>query len=578
MYRNIILEFLTSKHLQLAEQQYYQMTLCQIGCKYPNEPIKLIKAEDEINVYHIKEPRIYHKNYDFSFLDNSIISMMLEINEEIKFNKNELTFELTDPYYLKDLKTQDFKSLQATPIIENDQLIGVLITYYNSDSGYIKYSNNELVKLLNALTIDRSVDLNNEIDQLFVKNRDYYKVVMKGNYFYLNDNAKKKIKADDNYLNIKEMKHPDRLISFIRQHGMKKLSYNDTTVYHMEITKTSNKNKVDDINAMYSINKHNLGSNFSFIFVRISPNSSFDESIQLLSNWVNKIDEITYKIYQYNDESLILMTNNKILKKDFEFLKETLNNDYLILLRSHNELSENMNLKKLGEYLYNIQPEKFIYQDYIEWITKYNEDGLSYSDKFKDFSSYYEIMNVNNDVSLGSANYLPLRANLRNSHFLSYGLIVEKELIRLSKENNKNYFINVPYSLLLKRKTYEDIKKMLNNDCNIWLNIMYDGNNDYDEFIKTISKYKKFNLRTSCDSSVYLNYYLMSSLDLFDAIYIQNEEYVHIRSKQVGLPQSIFQYAIKDYKYLIIENFSPDLDLDYNHPNCYYVIKRKIEK
>ena len=107
---------------------------------------------------------------------------------------------------------------------------------------------------------------------------------------------------------------------------------------------------------------------------------------------------------------------------------------------------------------------------------------------------------------------------------------------------------------------------------------MYDGNGDCEQFIKTVSKYKKFNLKTACDSSVYLNYYLMSSLDLFDAIYIQNEEYVNVRNNPVGLPQAIFQYAIKDYKYLIIENFDPKPDYDYNHPNCYYVIKQKMKK
>ena len=80
MYRNIILDFLSNKHLQLAEQNYYQMTICQIGCNYEDSPLKFIKNEDEINIYHIKEPRIYYKNYDFSNLNSSIIMKLITLN------------------------------------------------------------------------------------------------------------------------------------------------------------------------------------------------------------------------------------------------------------------------------------------------------------------------------------------------------------------------------------------------------------------------------------------------------------------------------------------------------------------
>ena len=79
------------------------------------------------------------------------------------------------------------------------------------------------------------------------------------------------------------------------------------------------------------------------------------------------------------------------------------------------------------------------------------------------------------------------------------------------------------------------------------------------------------NLSMCCDSSVYLNFYLMASIDLFDAIYVQNEEYMHIRSHNVGIPQSIFSYALHEHKYLFIENFKPNDELDYIHPNCYFI-------
>ena len=67
----------------------------------------------------------------------------------------------------------------------------------------------------------------------------------------------------------------------------------------------------------------------------------------------------------------------------------------------------------------------------------------------------------------------------------------------------------------------------------------------------------------------------MNALPLFDGLYIQNNEYEQIRNQEVGLPQVIFDYAIKQYKHLIFENFNPNQDSDYVHFNCYYVKPKK---
>ena len=88
MYRKVILEFLSSKHLELSKNDYFQMTICQIGASYQGTIQEMLKKSDEITIYHIKEPRIYQKTYDFSKIDETIISMILDIKEEVTFNKN----------------------------------------------------------------------------------------------------------------------------------------------------------------------------------------------------------------------------------------------------------------------------------------------------------------------------------------------------------------------------------------------------------------------------------------------------------------------------------------------------------
>ena len=105
MYRSIILEFLSTNRTNLLENNYSQITLVL----FPYELKNIQKLENEISnvkVYHVKEPYTFLKEYDFSKLQNSIVEMVLEYKEIIKINKDDISFEISDPYYLKDIKSQ----------------------------------------------------------------------------------------------------------------------------------------------------------------------------------------------------------------------------------------------------------------------------------------------------------------------------------------------------------------------------------------------------------------------------------------------------------------------------------------
>lgn len=571
MYRNIILEFLSTKHLVLSENAYFQMTLCEIGCSYNESPIKFVKKEDEINIYNIKEPRIYHKSYDYSHLESTIITMLMEIKNEITFNKSDLDFEMLDPYYLEDIRKIDFLSIQITPITKDDEIIGALIVYYNLENKKTKFTNNELVKLLNNLKNDRENDYLNSInDKIFKQNENYY-LCIKGNNVYLNELLQKKFKFSSKIVNLKDKDVHKKVYGFINKHGVKKFKYEELSVHYIEKEKTIKPKVDDEILALHNINNHNLGENFSYIMIRKSPLSSIDKDLEQTIFWLNAFDDIIYKIYQLNDETIIIITDNVISKENIEHLKESLDDSYIVLINCGTDLNTSMDLKKISNYLYMIQPEKFIYQEYVDYLNKLSSEALSYQGKFKLDDTVYEAINVDNVTSLGKMYYLPLRENLRGSHFKSYTSAVQNELAILSKREEDQMIISVPFSLLQKRKILEDIKKIISNNNKLVINVINDYKIDSNTFTKVIAKYKKLNLLLSCDSSVYLNYYLMESLELFDFIYIQNEEYLHIRSHSVGLPQAIFSYVLHEYKGLLIENFKPDEDFDYNHPNCYYI-------
>lgn len=575
MYRNILLEFLSTKHLELNKNNYFQMTICQLGQSFNNQMVKLVKKEDLISVYHIKEPRIYQKDLSFDDLTDNIVMMAVELKEEIKFNKNELNYKLNDPFYLKDLQNQDFKSLQVTPIIENDNVIGVIITYYNNENGYIKCTNNELLKLFNNLTSDLCVEFEKKVIKSLELNNEILLLVTNNKQYYLNSSLQNYLKLKEDIINYSDSSKKNVIDSFINLLGVKKGTYENLNLYYLPKSKLEVEKTNVEILALRNINNHNFDEHFSYIFVHKNHFTSTTCLQDSLFEIVQKLSFKKYKMYEYDEDTLIMLVESTISNKDIEKIKNLFIEDYIIILQGSNDITKNMNLQQLSNYLFNIQPNVFELNQYIDWLNKFKREKLTYDDKFKDNKFIYEIVSSENEKKLCELSYLPLRINLRTTHYNTYQLAVEREISLALKQMENKLFISIPFSLLKKRKTYENVKKIIQNN-ELWINVITDDLANSEEFMKLIAKYKKLNIMLCCDSSVYLNYFYMNSLSLFDALYIQSSEYEHLRVQEVGLPQLIFDYAIKNYKYLIFENFNPNR-YDFNHFNCYYVkMKNKI--
>lgn len=571
MYRKVILEFLTTKHLELSNAKYYQMTICILGHNYQNSLLSLIKNEEEIAIYHVKEPRIYEKSMSFDNLTDNILMMLIELKEEIRFKKEDLNFKLLDPFYLKDLQNQEFQSLQATPIFENDNVVGAVITYFNQDNGMIKYTNNELVKLIHNLDLTEIDDFENQVYGKITSKVEFLLAAISSKQIYLNDNAKKYLGVKNNIVFRNNLKLEKQIQNMINGLGFKKIKYEDLTIYYIECNKLK-KNSTEnmDIFALQCLNSHNFDNDFSYIFVRKSLFSTTSELIKQLQMLNLRLEIDNYKLYEFNDETLIMIIDRVVSSSIIEQIKKYLSDDYLIILTTNKDVTNKMNLIELSKYLYDVQPISYNYTDYIKWLNKKNSEKLSYNDKFKENKLNYAIFNSLDNHVLTKMSMLPLRLEYRDSHFIAYEKVIEKSLICLSKLQEEKIMITIPASLLSKRKTYEDVKKILLNN-ELWINVIVKGNEDQNEFLKLIAKYKKLSVMMSCDSSVYLNYCYMATLPLFDGLYIQNSEYEYIKNQDVGLPQVIFDYAIKQYKYLIFEDFNPDQETAYEHFNCYYV-------
>lgn len=569
MYRNVILEFLATKRKLLQNSSFFQMTICQIGTNYDDFLIKLINKEDLIHVYHVNEPRIYEKEYSFENLHNSIVMMVMELKQQVCFNYEALNFEMIDPFYLKDLKKINFKSLQAIPIFENDEVCGVIILYYDSENQSLAFTNNELLKLLNELNLDKEKNIQNELAKAIINIDDYYIIAMSKDLIYVNELVKQKLKITSSVLDRKTTSYIGRINNLIGQIGIKKIKYANLDVYYLNHNKILSKPFEKKVFSIYTLNQVFYDNKNTFLFVRI--NESIDETLNKLNDVLNRIEISDYTLFQYSDDTFIYCINESLSIDDYQKIKKAFSNIYLMMLRYQVDINGKMNLNKLCDYLFIMQPDNFIFQNYVEWLNEHNKVSLAYNENYYDNKINYEIKSSFDNSMLVKMINLPLKGENRNTHFKMYNEMSEQILKASSKYENQPIMLNLSISVLEKRKNYEIIKKIINNNNTLWINVLNDQVISEEGVLKTLSKYKYLNLHLSCDSSVFLNINYMSMLPLFDAIYLQNVEFESIRRNEVGLPQAIMTYAINQQMLVIMENFKPDGENDYQHASCYYV-------
>ena len=568
MYRKVILEFLSSKHLELSKNDYFQMTICQIGASYQGTIQEMLKKSDEITIYHIKEPRIYQKTYDFSKIDETIISMILDIvTVEISILVN-----LKDPFYFNDLQELAFESLQATLFNVNGIDIIILI-YYNKPNGHITIKLPEVSKLIKDLQKDKDNDIKEEIENLIKPSFKLSYALKNDKYIYVNDQLKEYLKLPNNLLKTKETSFIGRINHFIDSLGVKKVKYQDINLYYLE-EKPKDEMVENPVLSLYSLDTLKLPKEFTILFFRSDLNLTLKNDLETLDKCLHTLLIEDYHLFAYSDEAFVYIIPGIITKDNMTKIIQMLSNHYLCFVTSPNQIKPSMNIKRIIKYLYEEEPSEFSYDKYVTWFNNLNELSLKYNEIYKTKDTNYLVVNSVTGKSALSMYYLPIRTFNRDAHFNSFDSMCEKVLDRITSLENKQLMISLSSSVLKKRKTLEAIKKVLVNQNTLWVNVIYDKKITDTEFLKLISKYKCYNVMLSCDSSVFLDIVLMKTLILFDGIYLQDSEYQSIIKNEVGLPQAILSFCINDYKQIFMENFNPSKDDDLVHDSCLYVLKK----
>ena len=564
MYRGIILEFLSTNRSNLLENNYSQMTLVL----FPYELKNIQKLDNEISnvkIYHIKEPYTFLKEYEFSKLQNTIIEMILEYKETIKINKSDISFEIFDPYYLKDIRNQDFMSLEINPIINNGDLIGVSILYSNNLNSNFNISNKKWITLVNKLIIDEEKSLYENIENNIKENENWLYVVKNNNKFFINEELRKKHRFNNNIISEKEHDY-FRLNKIIQP--MTKIICEENEIYYIPNHLLKNENDNLEILMFESINNHSFKDDFTVIFTKMinddeTSNKDVNKYILKYHNAIKKIyPDSIIKTYKIDDNTIALVLDKAFKKKDENELRYIIKKDYFIVMSTSSNITKSMNIIDIINFLNETLPDTFIMDKYLEYSNKLNQ---SLYEVDKNLHRYNKIL-IKADT-LQTIGHM-VNAPINDYYNIATYKLIENKIVnvleKVIKDNINNPIITLLIDLVSKRKVYELLKKIINKEPNAKIIIHVPKIQDYDTgyIYNLIQKLKDLGYIIIIDSTIFMNFKYSVCLKISDAIIIRNDELDSSLTHNNLFNKKIFESFYENSKVVIFEKIPKEEDIE----------------
>lgn len=560
MYRSLLLEFLSTNRSNLLENNYSQMTLVL----FPYENNNLLKLDNQYSntkVYHLKDHYTFLKEYDIANLQNTIIEMVLEYKEPIKINKNDISFEINDPYYLKDIRNQKFESIELLPIIDNDNLVGACLIYSNNQNASFNISNKKLLTLVNKIIQDEEIEEVNNITNNIIDNEKFFYVIKKNNSYYLNDECKKKYRFKNNLITEKDH---DYLRLKKTLNIMKKIEKEDYEIYY--ISSTLIKKDTDDVDILLldSINNHSLEDDFSVIYSKLLDEAnSLQDQITKFNNALKKLfpDAIT-KFYKIDSTSIAIIIDRVLKKKDENDLRFILKKDYYVVMTTTTNITKKMNLINVMNYLNRFLLDSFDLNKYLEYEQSLSEEILEAD---KQLYRYNKIM-IKADTlqTIGKMVNAPITDSYNQATYKMIDSEFVNLLEKVIKDNINSPIITLLIESLNKRKIYELLKKIINKEPNTKIIFHIPKINNYDTkyVFETIQKAKDMGFIVIIDSTFFMNFKYNVCLKIADAIIIRNNELDLSLTKNNIFNKKLFESFYEEGKVVIFEKIPNEDDIE----------------
>lgn len=544
MHRSVILDFLSIYRQQLNKYSFKQATISLLGRLNLKEISSLILRADEIVTYHVNEPRVYEKTYSFDVFSNTICDMVFYTKSEVFLTKNELSSVL-DPYYLKDIQLIEFESLKIFPIFKDEEIVGTVVFYFDDDAKSFTCKKSDLLKLFNKLQESFNNKYDDLVNNAIVNSEDYIKLVYykKGSQCYIDNFLKNKFHIKTNLVDLNDTQLKKKLDNEVKNKKYRYTSTSEFDIYYINKFDYAQKSFKFDLLAIQELENVKYDQ-FSLIYC---------DNVDLDSLLTNLFSENIIKKYFISNDLIAYSVDLEISNSHAKEILSKFQEKYLLILNTK-KITSKMNLINLSNYINEVRPETFAFNDYVSYINKINNINL-YSDV-----SMSQIVDKTfiNSITKEVYGTLPSIANFEiNTKYQRDSLVkaIYKHINSLMNNTIEGYIIPVLPSMLDSKRIFMALEKLQTIDKHLKVlitipNIEKDNINGLE---KGISKLRKQGLYVIVDSSVYFNNKTLYLLDLCNSIYIHQEEYEMLVKYPSGINTAIFQYMIKNYKELLID-------------------------
>lgn len=561
MHRSLILDFLSKKRDQLNNFKFSHLSICMFGRLNHNDLSRLFLKSDEVIVYQVKEPRIYEKTYSLNNIEKTILDMVFFSKTKIYLRKEDFHEKMLDPYYLKDIREQNFVSMCLFPILKDEEVVGAMLFYFNDDAYEFSCSQNELEKVFCRLQDCFSLEIEREIDDAILKHENYQKIIFLKDYSkcFLDNRIKQKLRLNDNLINMNQNLSINKKINGeIRKNGYHQVEKERMNIYYRSINNINNSEDLLKL-SLTEINNFRV-DDFTIVVV---------ENVDLDDLILGMCQDKKIQKYSINDHSWCYKIEGLWKEEFVRSVKELVKNEYFIVINSK-QISSKMDLEPLIKYIIEHKPTEYDYQAYCKY-----RNNLSQMAQYTDFDV----------VETGQAKYF-----VNSLNQVEYGILpnifqskietiteqscfvknINKLIESIKKNQSSNFIIPLIPEILDSKKFFFDINQIRQFDCNVKVLITYPKyesleSNRITTLEKNIAKMKEKGIYVIMDSSIYFNFQLLHLLEISDAVYLKKEEYQSLIKYPGGINSAIFQYMITNYKELVIDFNINETDEKYHH-------------
>lgn len=565
MYRNVILEFLALYKEQLNKFEYKQLTISLMGRFEISDISSLVLRPDQVLTYHVKEPRIYEKEISFEKFSETIMDMTVYSKEKVHLLKENISSCINDPFYLKDIRNQNFYSISLFPIIKKDEVVGSIIVYFNKDASSFSFKNSDLIHLFDALQSSQGNYFNLLINESIIKNEEFIKIVFLTNSFkcYIDDFLKQKFYLKTNKLLLNDIKLKSKINKEIKNKRYRHIHVNDFDVYYISKYDYNISSNEFDILALETIN-NSIFNSFSLLFI---------DNLNIDNDLLNLFSDANIKKYLVKDNLYLYVIDEIISNSITSEIKNKYINNYNLVITSK-IITSKMNLAVVAKYVFDYRPNVFNFNDYACFIKNINNIDLAH-DLDVNYTTNKHFINSLTKEEFG---VLPniINFDINSEHEEE---VYENSIYKLIKNNcNSNYIdfiIPIIPKMLNKKKLTLNIDTLSlsakNNKKIVKLIITLSNKNvNISDIEKGIKKLKNQGVLVFVDSGIYLNSEALYLLDICDGIFVHKMEFDALVKYPGGINTAIYQYLIKCHKEILVDYNISNVDDAYFNSLFYY--------